>query len=100
MSYSAEFLKQLDHFKHKEIYAKVIALNFNETPIETIEGRITAGSINVDGTSAVRRTCSLTVVAENFDYRDYIWTINENIRINDIYIILAFNYFFSLSFKF
>ena len=73
MRYSAEFLKQLDHFKHKEIYAKVIALNFNETPIETIEGRITAGSINVDGTSAVRRTCSLTVVAENFDYRDYIW---------------------------
>lgn len=73
MSYSVEFLKQLDHFQHKEIYAKITALNFNESPIETIEGRITAGSINVDGTSAVRRTCSLTVVAENFDYRDYIW---------------------------
>jgi hypothetical protein len=56
-------------------------LTFAETPIETIEGRITAGSINVDGDSAVRRTCSLTVVANNFDYSDYIWGFKTKFKL-------------------
>ena len=81
MKYSASFLKELDNFKHKEIYAKIIALNFNESPIETIEGRATAGSINVDGNSAVRRTCSLTIVAENFNYKDYLWGVKTKFKL-------------------
>ena len=55
-----EFLKQLFQYKEKELYAKIVALNFNEEPIEEITGKITGGSINVDGNSAVRRTCSLS----------------------------------------
>lgn len=81
MFYSKEFLQQLDKVQQKEIYAKISALTFNETPIETIEGRITAGSINVDGSSAVRRTCSLTVVAENFDYNNYVWGLNTKFKL-------------------
>ena len=73
MKYSEEFLEQLNRYKHKVVYAKVTALSFDEAPIETIEGRITSGSINVDGNSAVRRTCQFSIVADNFDYRDYIW---------------------------
>ena len=81
MFYSREFLQQLDKVQQKEIYAKVSALTFSETPIETIEGRITAGSVNVDGSSAVRRTCSLTVVAENFNYNNYVWGLNTKFKL-------------------
>jgi hypothetical protein len=42
---------------------------------------VTAGSINVDGTSAVRRTCSLTLVAQNIDYRSYYWGLNTKFKL-------------------
>ncbi len=60
--YNTAFLKKLDEFKHKVIYAKIELLTFDELPIESIEGKIIGGSINIDGTSGVRRTCSLTMV--------------------------------------
>jgi hypothetical protein len=59
MLYSEEFLKRLDEHREKTIYAKIISLDLEENPIEQVEGTITSGSVNVDGTSAVRRTCSL-----------------------------------------
>ena len=76
-----EFLLQLDKVREKEIYARVTALTFQEDPIEKIEGRVTAGSVNVDGNSAVRRTCSLTIVAENFDYNNYYWGLNTKFKL-------------------
>ena len=63
MVYDKDFLLALDKMREREVYARVTALNFQEAPITTIEGRITTGSINVDGDSAVRRTCSLTLIA-------------------------------------
>lgn len=76
-----DFLLELDRVKNKTIYAKVIALTFDEQPIETIEGRITGGSINIDGASAVRRTCSLSLVADNFQYNDYYWGLNTKFKL-------------------
>jgi hypothetical protein len=61
--YNKSFLSKLDKCKNKTIYARITALQFNETPIEYIEGRVTQGSINIDGDSAVRRTCSLSMIA-------------------------------------
>lgn len=81
MIYDKDFLLELDKTREKEIYAKVTALTFQETPITTIEGRITAGSINVDGNSAVRRTCSLTIVAQNFDFNNYAWGLNTKFKL-------------------
>ena len=81
MLYDKEFLLRLDKVKHRNVYAKITALTFEETPIETIEGRITAGSINVDGASAVRRTCSLTMVAQDFNYLDYYWGLNTKFKL-------------------
>ena len=81
MIYDKDFLLQLDKTKNKVIYARITALTFDERPIETIEGKITQGSINVDGASAVRRTCSLTMVAENFDYQNYYWGINTKFKL-------------------
>ena len=68
-----EFLKQLDQIRTKNIYARVTALDFNENILQSIEGVVTQGSINVDGASAVRRTCSLTIVTNSFDYQNYHW---------------------------
>ena len=81
MLYNKEFLLELDKQKNKTIYGRIAALNFQESPIETIEGRVTQGSINIDGASAVRRTCSLTMIAQDFDYHDYYWGMNTKFRL-------------------
>jgi hypothetical protein len=75
------FLLKLDGMSNKVIYAKVTALTFSEYPIDTIEGRITSGSVNLDGDSAVRRTCSLSLVASNFNYQDYLWGLNTKFKL-------------------
>ena len=75
------FLLKLDEMSNKVIYAKVTALTFSEYPIDTIEGRITSGSVNLDGNSAVRRTCSLSLVASNFNYQDYLWGLNTKFKL-------------------
>ena len=81
MHYDNDFLKRLDEHRAKTIYARVIALTLDETPIETIEGRVTQGSVNIDGDSAVRRTCSLTLVAQDFDYNEFIWGLNTKFKL-------------------
>ena len=81
MFYEKDFLTRLDKEKNKIIYARITALRFDEAPIELIEGRVTQGSINVDGTSAIRRSCSLTMVASNFDYKDYYWGLNTKFKL-------------------
>ncbi|MGN1342651.1 MAG: hypothetical protein ACI4VL_05445 [Bacilli bacterium] len=57
------FLEKLVSKNEREIYARITALDINELPIEHIEGNITDGTINVDGKSVIRRTCSLTMTA-------------------------------------
>lgn len=61
----SNFLKQLDNFTQREIYAKIISLDWNENAVAEITGNIVSGSISVDGSSAIRRTCSLTVISDN-----------------------------------
>lgn len=81
MLYDQDFLVNLTSDRNKTLYAKIIALTFDELPIEAIEGRVTAGSINLDGTSAVRRTCQLTIVAQDFDYSNYLWGLNTKFKL-------------------
>ena len=81
MLYDKHFLRQLDENRTKTIYARIIALQLDETPVETIEGRVTQGSINIDGSSAVRRTCSLTIVAQNYDYNNFLWGLNTKFKL-------------------
>lgn len=72
-----DFLYELNQFKHKEIYARIISLNFQEQPIEQIEGKVTGGSINIDGNSAVRRTCNLTLIAKDVNITDFYWGVSN-----------------------
>ena len=75
------FLEKLFTAYDREIYAKITALNFDEFPIEEISGKVTGGSINVDGTSACRRTCSLTLVANEVNINDYYWGLNTKFEL-------------------
>ena len=76
-----DFLKKLDVYPRREIYARITSLTFNEEPIEQIEGLITAGSVNVDGTSSIRRSCSLTMISDQLNIKDYLWAIKTKFRL-------------------
>lgn len=76
-----QFLLELDKQKEREVYARVIALSFDEQPVETIEGQVTSGSINIDGASAVRRTCSLSLVAKDLNINDFYWGVKSKFKL-------------------
>lgn len=60
-----QFLKELDNMSVREQYIKITVLEFfTENPIEEIQGKVTSGSMTIDGKSAVRRTCNLSLVSE------------------------------------
>ena len=76
-----EFLFELDQQKEREIFARITALTHEELPIEFIEGKVTSGSINVDGQSAVRRTCQLSMVAQDININDFYWGLKNKFRL-------------------
>lgn len=76
-----EFLSLLDAHRDRETYARIIALSFQEDPLEQIEGRVTQGSINIDGASALRRTCSLSLVAEEMNINDFYWGLKSKFKL-------------------
>jgi len=64
-----EFLSKIDTLRVREQWVKITLLEYNsEVPIEDIEGRVTSGTLNKAGDSAVRRTCSLSCVVDTFKY--------------------------------
>lgn len=81
MLYDKNFLLALDKEKNKTIYVRITALTFDEKPLETIEGRATSGSINVDGSSALRRSCALSMVAQDYDFNAYYWGLKSKFKL-------------------
>ena len=75
------FLKEIDRSKFIDHYAKIIILNWQENPIQEIQGRIISGTINLDGSSSMRRTCNLTIYAEGQKDQD-IFNADNLISIN------------------
>lgn len=76
-----QFLNEMAEQKERDIYARIISLDINENPIEQIEGKITTGSINIDGSSAIRRTCSLTMVSQEVNITDYYWGVKTKFKL-------------------
>ena len=77
-----EILKKLYSQKNQEKYARITTLTLDEFPIDRIEGKITnSGSITIDGSSAMRRTCSFTMVSETTNYEDYDWALNTKFKL-------------------
>ncbi len=59
------FLKRFNETHLKEQYVKIIVLTFDEKPIQQIQGLVTGGSISLDGSSGMRRTCNLSMIVNN-----------------------------------
>ena len=76
-----QFLIKLNANREREVYAKITALTFQESPVELIEGRVTQGSINIDGASAVRRTCNLTITTEELNINDFYWGLKSKFKL-------------------
>lgn len=110
MLYPEEFLKELfkQHIQTK--WARITILNWNEQPIQEIEGLVTGGSANIDGNSAIRTTISLQMLSKTEDLTKYTIALKSKVkieiglenRINDnypniiwfkqgIFIVTAFN---------
>lgn len=76
-----DFLKKLDGHRNKVIYAKITSLTWEEDPIEFIEGQVASGNISIDGASACRRTCSLTMSVNPRSAQD----IKDFLEVNNTY---------------
>ena len=82
----SSFLLKLDNEFNKTYQVKINVLDLEEAPIESIEGKVLPGStITIDGNSSVRRTCSITFLAEDdvndLSDVDNLLSINKKIEI-------------------
>ena len=77
-----DFIAQIVQQREHDVYACITALNFKEEPIDQIQGKITTGSINIDGDSNIRRTCSLTLISDNININDIYWGIKTKIKLD------------------
>ena len=74
------FLELVNKQKIKEQFAKITLLDWEENPIQDIQGIVTGGSINLDGKSSIRRTCNLNLFIEKENAN--VTNINNLISIN------------------
>jgi hypothetical protein len=86
ISYDNNFLKLLDKIKIRTTFAKITILTFkDEKPISSIEGIFTSGTMNVNGSSAVRRTVNFSMRADDKTYDitnlDNIISLNKKIYV-------------------
>lgn len=82
LSLNRDFLKQIDNYTQREVYAKIISLTWDEYAIEEITGNIVSGTINVDGSSTTRRTCSLSILADkNAQFTQVEWGLNTKFAV-------------------
>ena len=75
------FLELLDKHNEREVYAKIVCLTLDELPVEEIQGKVSQGSLSIDGTSAVRRTCSLTIVSDRVNINEYYWSFTTKFKL-------------------
>lgn len=80
-----QLLEKLVNEKIQTTYAKIVTYSFDEKPLSSIEGRVSGGSIQANGASAVRRTLSLSMVAKpeiaNIESLDNEIAINKKVKV-------------------
>lgn len=82
----AAFLEEMDSLHLQEQYVKITLLDWNENPLREIQGVSTGGSINLNGDSSMRRTCSLSMIAPNEEFSgvtnvESLFSINKKIYV-------------------
>lgn len=76
-----EFLKKLFAQQQQQKFARLTKLTWDEQAIEAIEGRITSGTINIDGNSGLRRTCNLSMVMPELDINDFTIALRTKVKV-------------------
>lgn len=71
------FLKELDAYPHRVVHIKIVSLDFNENPRSEIEGYATGGSISINGTSSLRRTCNVTLMSQETRINELYWALDS-----------------------
>lgn len=79
--YDSDFLIALDKYPHRETFCRIIALNWDENPVAEITANVASGSISVDGSSNVRRTCSLSLVTDTLKVDTIVWRYQTKIKV-------------------
>ena len=80
------FLSAVDNMTEKEQYIKITVLDSDENEIDEIHGYVTnGGTLSINGDSAVRRTCTLNMIADkkysNIMKTTNLLSINKRIKI-------------------
>ena len=80
-----QFLKEIDKVKNKQQFVKITVLDWQERPLQNITGKVIDGNINLDGSSAMRRTANITLFADNTNNDltniDNLISINKKIEV-------------------
>lgn len=79
--YDKEFLKELVEFPHRNVFVKLSLLNIGGELIEEIQGVATGGSINIDGSSSMRRSCNISLISENINFNDQEWVFKRRFKV-------------------
>lgn len=80
-----QFLRELDAAKNKQVFVRLTVLDIHDLPVGRIEGKATGGSLNKNGSSNVRVTGNVTLVADesnfNIENIDNIVSLNKKVDV-------------------
>ncbi len=81
-----EFLDNLTKCQFYEVFIKLILLDWNEKPIQEIQGIAISGNISINGTSAMRRSGNVSVDIPNEEMAkltdiNNLFSVNRKLRI-------------------
>ena len=85
------FLKEINHSQVQEQFVKITVLDWLERPIKEVQGIVTGGSLNLNGSSAMRRTANFSVYIENEEGAniteiDNMFSLNKKISLEIGYL--------------
>ena len=76
--FDTQFLEQLANETCTQTHVRITALDYRQQPKESLEGLSTSGNINIDGNSATRRSCSLSLrVLPDTHFTDAYWALDN-----------------------
>ena len=75
-----DFLKFLTGINIKDQLVKIKILDWNEKPIAQISSKVSSGNFNIDGKSSLRRTGSLSILAQEINVENYL-SLNRKVSI-------------------
>ena len=91
------FLQEVNNSQIQEQFVKITVLDWIERPIKEVQGIVTGGSLNLNGSSSMRRTCNLSVYIENEEGAnvtelDNLFALNKKIYLEVGYLNLYNKY--------